>query len=663
MGRLAAVQQSDLFGAGLPAALRATRLAMALPTIEQAALVQVSGASSEFLPPVTEQEVSKRMIAAAATAVSRRDTSCIIDGGMATATVFAPDGHAVAVLCLVLKSEAGEPDHDEVKDFAADLIATIEADLWARAAKEDDAEFALAAAVSAANRASTLEGIVEALTRHGGEATGAAAVEFLVIDGADRTGEQRSDFASGPLLGRAVELGEPLVFQNRGDIEKVTNQRLIIDGVVMSSFMGLPILNDLGVVIAAIGLAFETERPTVELPADVRRLVAVTSHAVRRVLEYEAANDHATVLETVVFPLALPTSDELDLHAKYLPPRDYQRVGGDVYGAWRRPNGTTALFVADVAGHDVLATRTAALLRHGFGMATLAGIAPGEVLARVNDYLQSSFEPRLATCCYCVIDTERSMIEVANAGHPRPRILRRSGEVEAIGPFGETLMGFGTPEHSTTAVAFDEGDGLVLFSDGLIESREQSLDDGALQLTRMLGGLGDSDAKSIADTLLSSVPEERNDDVVVLVAQRPVLDRLELRWSSSELVLAAAREEMRQWLVDVADGLDRHDVLLVTDELLANARDADEGEDGSILLDCRSSTTGLTVTVTNRGPSFEPSFAMPDAKAKRGRGLPISAAVADVRVDFAGDGKVSVSARFSRESRLGRVGRDADPNS
>ena len=625
------------------------RLAQAATPFEDAGVVVVLAEHCQMASPARDDQVSARLAQAAVKVVEERQFDPTIDDSVATAGISAPDGHLVAVLTTSLHSETESPARtdQQILTLLADLVGTVEADVWLRLSTAGDGEFALAAAVSAINRASTLDGIHDALSRHGLSATGASGVVLGVVDGSELrpVGERAVELL--PILTEAAQTLEPETLPDQESMERWSK-----GPTSFSSFIAVPVLDSIGGSVAAVGFGFDESRSSREIPSEVRRLMAVTGHAIERVLDHQAASDHASVLETVVFPLALPTSPELDLHARYLPPVEHQRVGGDVYDAWRREDGTTALFVADVAGHDLLATRMAAFLRHAVGILTLAGHDSGEVLVRLNDYLQRSVDPRLATACYCLVDTAAGTVVVSNAGHPQPRIRRRTGEVEMVGPSGETLLGYGSTPYSGVTIPFDEGDALVLFTDGLVEQRGMSLEQGDQRLNTELGFVDEDNSNAIADRLLKSVGEDRDDDVVVLVARRATPALLEMSLRASDLDLSDARTAVTSWFEKLSKpSPDLDPLLLVVDEFLANARDAlganaaeSTGESfDTISLQCRSYADHLEVSVANCGDAFVPDLVMPDALSPRGRGLPIAAALADVSLDFE-DGQVRVTA-------------------
>jgi anti-sigma regulatory factor (Ser/Thr protein kinase) len=115
----------------------------------------------------------------------------------------------------------------------------------------------------------------------------------------------------------------------------------------------------------------------------------------------------------------------------------------------------------------------------------------------------------------------------------------------------------------------------VLYTDGLIERRDRSLEDGLELLSRLVAA-GPRDPDALADYILAHAfrDHDRGDDVAVLIVRLPAVrsGQLALTLPSEPDALHTARDELRAWLARGGiDGVDAHDIVLATWEACANA--------------------------------------------------------------------------------------------
>jgi serine phosphatase RsbU (regulator of sigma subunit) len=146
--------------------------------------------------------------------------------------------------------------------------------------------------------------------------------------------------------------------------------------------------------------------------------------------------------------------------------------------------------------------------------------SPGEVLTRVNRYQLALGEEELFTLVYAVIDPVAGRLRFANAGHPPPLLRRRGGSVRFLDG-GGGLMGVIDAAYDDHEVAVGEGDVLVLYSDGLVERRGESIDLGLERLERAAAS-GPEDPGALCAHVLREVLPGRaglHDDVTAMVAR------------------------------------------------------------------------------------------------------------------------------------------------
>jgi serine phosphatase RsbU (regulator of sigma subunit) len=107
----------------------------------------------------------------------------------------------------------------------------------------------------------------------------------------------------------------------------------------------------------------------------------------------------------------------------------------------------------------------------------------------------------------------------ANAGHPPPALIGPDGAVRLLGgPSGDLLLGV-DPEgaRSEPVVSVETGTTLFLYTDGLVERRDRSIDEGLDRLVELLGELADRPLEELCDAVLDRMlPATPQDDVALL---------------------------------------------------------------------------------------------------------------------------------------------------
>jgi len=191
----------------------------------------------------------------------------------------------------------------------------------------------------------------------------------------------------------------------------------------------------------------------------------------------------------------LPEPDHLQLAAVYRPAAVGHEVGGDFYDAFAVADGATSLVIGDVVGHDVRAAAAMGALRN-----VLRGIAydradpPAQVVSRVDAAVQGLGMNTMATLVLARIeqdDEERRAgvrrLRWTNAGHPPPLLLHPDGRAQLLRTPPDLLIGVDAALARTDhEVVLEPGSTLLLFTDGLVERREEHLSDSLDQLVAVV---------------------------------------------------------------------------------------------------------------------------------------------------------------------------------
>ncbi|WP_199753005.1 SpoIIE family protein phosphatase [Actinoplanes sp. ATCC 53533] len=230
----------------------------------------------------------------------------------------------------------------------------------------------------------------------------------------------------------------------------------------------------------------------------------------------------AAQLQQIVLPIPTAPIDLPGIRAavRYLPAEQASRVGGDWYHAATARDGSVILAVGDVAGHGVYAAATMALLRHALTTLTVTTTThPAELLAHLNQLLYSS-DPTVSTATAVIVryDPATHHLRWAQAGHPAPLRTRAGVTTELPRPRGPLLGALPHPGYETATHSLGEGDVLVLYTDGLIEHRSHSLEEGLAPVMATLNRV--CAAHRPLDFLVAELRTANPDDDTCILAAR-----------------------------------------------------------------------------------------------------------------------------------------------
>jgi GAF domain-containing protein/anti-sigma regulatory factor (Ser/Thr protein kinase) len=401
--------------------------------------------------------------------------------------------------------------------------------------------------------------------------------------------------------------------------------------------------------IGAMMLSFAAEGA---FDDDERALIITLAEQCAQALErarlHERAHDVALALQQSMLPTTLPRVPGLELTARYHPAIETLEVGGDWYDVVPLPGGRVGLTVGDVVGRGLRAATTMGQLRSALAALALSEESPAKALDGLERFAGQVEGARLATVAYGVLDPVDGTFQYACAGHPPPLVIHPDGTAAYLeggrSPLLCALPAGSTGPRSEDTVVLEPGARLVMFSDGLVERRRESLDEGLRRLAEQAvavgGGAGWSD--ELVRRMLAGAGD---DDVALLSATYAPVFRA--RRPARPELLAGLRRELRTWLTAVGVDADTAaDVLLASGEATANAvehafRDARDAAGAELVLELRlGAGRELTVRVTDTG-----RWRQVPAPGDRGRGLRMMRAVMDsVEVD-SGEGGTMVTMR------------------
>ncbi|MBV7700622.1 ATP-binding SpoIIE family protein phosphatase [Streptomyces sp. TRM70350] len=235
----------------------------------------------------------------------------------------------------------------------------------------------------------------------------------------------------------------------------------------------------------------------------------------------------ADELQRTMLPETLPQPTGVRLASRYLPAAETARVGGDWYDAIPLPGSRVALVVGDVMGHSMTSAAIMGQLRTT--AQTLAGLdlPPQEVLHHLDEQAQRLGTDRMATCLYAVYDPVSHRITIANAGHPPPVLLHLGGRAEVLRVPAGAPIGVGGVDFEAVELDAPAGATLLLYTDGLVESRLRDVWTGIEQLREKLAATAQLTGpdhppplEALCDEVLDMLgPGDRDDDIALLAAR------------------------------------------------------------------------------------------------------------------------------------------------
>ncbi|MFF7187064.1 SpoIIE family protein phosphatase [Streptomyces sp. NPDC008222] len=332
---------------------------------------------------------------------------------------------------------------------------------------------------------------------------------------------------SRALRGVASTLTGPGTYRRAPDSGLAVAQRRLFEATGMHSAAIAPI-RGLREVLGALTLG-RSERPETFTSADLALLEDITRRAglaLDNARLYQRQRKVAETMQRHLLP-QLPRLPGLEMTARYLPAPDASQVGGDWYDVFALADGDTALAIGDVAGHDLDAAAGMAQVRNMLrGHAWSQKEPPSRIVEWLDEAMTRLTDVSMATTVFArtaVGSDGRWTLMWTNAGHPPPLLVTREGLTEYLTEGHGPLLGIRPRRHRRDAtVVLPPESTLLLYTDGLIESRGHSLDEGLDRLRRHAAALARRSLESFADELLERTrPADNDDDVAVLALRTP----------------------------------------------------------------------------------------------------------------------------------------------
>ncbi|MEO8825058.1 MAG: SpoIIE family protein phosphatase [Chthoniobacterales bacterium] len=302
-----------------------------------------------------------------------------------------------------------------------------------------------------------------------------------------------------------------------------------------------------------------------------------------------------------------------------------QNVGGDFYDVFQKNSDTIYFAIGDVSGKGISASLLMAQTLSALQFVFRSAASPAEALEQLNNTLHGKIvRGMFVTVMIGRFTPSKNHLEIASAGHCQPILASENGEAKMLEVASGMPLGIlSESAYAQTEISLEHGDYLVLYTDGLSESRpaqsEEYLGDHLIEKTK---GRWKS-SQEIVDTLVTEEKTHRQggpqrDDLTILVGgHRKIVRQKRMKFTSDPDQLGDIRLMVRNFIEETGiPEMERELIILAVDEACTNViRHAYESQPGlPIDLEMTEDSNRLIIRLRDRGKSCDP-------KTIRSRGL------------------------------------------
>ncbi|MFY9765761.1 MAG: SpoIIE family protein phosphatase [Mycobacterium sp.] len=417
--------------------------------------------------------------------------------------------------------------------------------------------------------------------------------------------------------GDPIEWAE-LPLRHRQLIESLRDGDLLTTGTEEAGAAGIALRHPRGVLVIWVELA--EQRPfTAEDHTLLTVLAGRLGEGLRRVYQLDEQRETAVALQHAMLgPATLPGGFAVRYHPASRP----LQVGGDWYDVVKLDDRRVALIVGDCVGHGLAAATVMGQLRSACRALLLDKSSPGAVLAGLDRFAARLPGADCTTAFCAVLTLATGELVYSSAGHPPAIMVHADGATTMLdGGHGLPLAIRPDRARPEAHVTMSARATLLLYTDGLVERRGSSIEDGMARAADLVGEGRSQELDEVADDLMSRLEPQGGypDDVAMLLYRQPA--PLEMDFAADARHLGPSRAALHSWLTQAGVEHDQiQDMLIAAGEAVANAiehghRDRPEG---IISLRATAVVDGLQVSVIDTGVWRIPRRVAGD---NRGRGI------------------------------------------
>ncbi|MGH8884452.1 MAG: SpoIIE family protein phosphatase [Egibacteraceae bacterium] len=373
----------------------------------------------------------------------------------------------------------------------------------------------LADAAVVINSTLSLDEILRVINASASEVIGAREADTVIIpDGGD-----------APAIYRLVLERHKPVRMTKKEIQAILVSRGVFDvapgNPMLEGWLAAPLIGRAGRTLGLIQVTDKVEGDFTESDEVVLlQLAQLAAVAIENAERYEHERDIAETLQRSLLPAALPRIFGLDLAAAYQPGSRGTQVGGDWYDVFPLDDHRVALAVGDVVGRGIRAAAVMGQLQTAIRAYAIHGLEPADLMGSLDRLVRDMSGSLMATAVYAVLDLASQRLELVSAGHPPPLVVSPGDAPRYLDLDPNLPLGaFADEPYVSSVLGLDPGSLLLLYTDGLVEERSRSLDDGLARLAQVIDPTEPSLDRLCEHLICAMVAAEKADDIALLAAR------------------------------------------------------------------------------------------------------------------------------------------------
>ncbi|AFM16429.1 PAS/PAC sensor hybrid histidine kinase [Mycolicibacterium chubuense NBB4] len=539
-------------------------------------------------------------------------------GTIAAVPVTHRDGHRLWVTATFTHAE--EPDDGRRVIVGTMRDVTAEHYLVQR-------ETALASLNEKLSQADTLDDAVLAAAEELRTVWSARRVVAVTLP-PDTDTDTDADSGTPPTASQFMCVGEPaswdsLPQRTRQAIIALRDDDLLAPEISEPGVAGIALQHPRGVLVMYIEL-FEHRRFTSDDHTLLTVLAGRLGQGLQRVHQIDQQRETALALQHAILGPTLSSGFAM----RYQPASRPLQVGGDWYDVVDLEDGRIGLIVGDCVGHGLAAATVMGQLRSACRALLLEHPGPAAALSALDRFAARLPGARCTTAFCAVLDPETGELVYSCAGHPPPILVLSDRSTRLLDQARATPLGLRfTPRRPEAREVMPPRATLLLYTDGLVERRRESIDDGIARATDVVQDNRATALDELANVIMARLApaDGYHDDVALLLYRQPA--PLDLQIPADVGELAGSRTGLRSWLSRAGVNPEQSlDVLIAAGEALANAIEHGHRDrrDGTVRLRAVALPDRVHLTVADSGQWKMPA-AVPSVH--RGRGIALMRAL------------------------------------
>lgn len=305
-----------------------------------------------------------------------------------------------------------------------------------------------------------------------------------------------------------------------GDGDRSVRPRLAVDPGTALTWAILPLVAQRKT-LGTLSVALSPEDPDLRARdlGHLERIAAALAAALVRGEAYDRALELSKSLQQSLLPTELPVAGWVSVSGRYLAATASMNIGGDWYDAQLLPSGELALSVGDAAGHGVEAAARMGEIRSAVNTLRLLSHAPDDLITSLHRVSEVSgyFATTICGRLY-----RGGLFVWSSAGHLPPILLRPDGETTVL--YGEQSPPLGTGFSGPVMMnrrMLAPGDALILYTDGLVERRDEPIDASVDRLAEQIATRPGADPEELVEYVVAArqATGPTSDDIAVIAAR------------------------------------------------------------------------------------------------------------------------------------------------